>query len=557
MREMVFACGIEGSEAKHLEAFETLVLDVLGQVAENGVEPEKLEAVLHQLELHQREISGDSYPYGLQLILTALGCATHYADPIAVLNLDPVLDKLREQIADPDYIKSLAQRLLLDNPHRVSLVLKPDRDLSAKKQQLEAERLQLIKAGLDEGEKQALVEQALALAERQTQEDDDGLLPKVELSDVPPTIPDLEFDESQAGGFHCSAYSQGTNGLVYQQTIAALPALDEAALEVLPYYTNMLTELGLGSDDYLRVQDRQSATCGSINAFTSMRGAVNDPQKCSAFLVLSSKALLRNQEQQAQLMRDTLEKVRFDELERIRELVSQQRARREQSVTGNGHGLAMAAASAGMSPVALINHQLSGLAGIRACKQLDDSLGDKAELERFAAALADIHGRALAMPHQFLAIGEAEHLSEVIETARDAWAGFAPKEGPTDPWQAQPVSEMRREIWAANTQVNFCAKAFPTVPVEHEDAAALTVLGGFLRNGYLHTAIREQGGAYGGGASQDSSIGAFRMYSYRDPRLEGTLDDFDTAIEWSIDRTCRYLGLSCPKPCGAQNTVSS
>jgi Zn-dependent M16 (insulinase) family peptidase len=61
------------------------------------------------------------------------------------------------------------------------------------------------------------------------------------------------------------------------------------------------------------------------------------------------------------------------------------------------------------------------------------------------------------------------------------------------------------------------------------------VLGGFLRNGYLHRAIREQGGAYGGGAGQDSNIAAFRFYSYRDPRLLETFDDFDKAIQWLLE----------------------
>jgi Zn-dependent M16 (insulinase) family peptidase len=61
------------------------------------------------------------------------------------------------------------------------------------------------------------------------------------------------------------------------------------------------------------------------------------------------------------------------------------------------------------------------------------------------------------------------------------------------------------------------------------------VLGGVLRNGFLHRAIREQGGAYGGGASQDSGIAAFKFYSYRDPRLAETLDDFDAAIDWMLN----------------------
>jgi Zn-dependent M16 (insulinase) family peptidase len=98
--------------------------------------------------------------------------------------------------------------------------------------------------------------------------------------------------------------------------------------------------------------------------------------------------------------------------------------------------------------------------------------------------------------------------------------------------ETAPLRSVTRQLWQTNTQVNFCAKAYPTVPVDHPDAAALTVLGGFLRNGYLHSTIREQGGAYGGGASQDSNIAAFRFYSYRDPRLTATLDDFDASLQW-------------------------
>ncbi len=97
------------------------------------------------------------------------------------------------------------------------------------------------------------------------------------------------------------------------------------------------------------------------------------------------------------------------------------------------------------------------------------------------------------------------------------------------------IREQARQIWTTSTDVNFCAKAYPTVPSAHEDAAALAVLGPFLRNGYLHRAIRETGGAYGGGASQDADTASFRFYSYRDPRLEETLADFDASIVWLHD----------------------
>ncbi len=535
MREMVFVVGLEGSEAEHADALEELVLGVLQDVADNGVAHDRLQAVLHQLELHQREVSGDGYPYGLQLILQALGCATHYSDPIAVLNLDPVIDALRQRIEDPGYIKELARRLLLDNTHRVTLVMEPDSELSARRRQKEAQRLERIKSAMDEAQQQATVDLAAALVARQQQKDDESILPKVELSDVPASLPELEFVEHNDGPMPLTSYGQGTNGLVYQQLITPLPQLSDSQQALLPLYSSFLTELGLGNDSYLEAQHRQSAEVGSIHAFTAMRGKVDDAQSVQGNFVLSSKALLRNTLEQSQLMADTLQSARFDEIDRIRELVSQQRARRDQSVTGNGHGLAMAAACAGMSPLARLNHQLSGLAGIRQLRQLDDALADDAEAANFASTLADIHGQISAMPRQLLAVAEPEAITKVTDAAARVWTTH-PAQADAQ-FQLDPVNEARAEFWVANTQVNFCAKAYPTVPVGHPDAAPLTVLGGFLRNGFLHRAIREQGGAYGGGASQDSGIAAFRFYSYRDPRLEETLSDFDASIRWLLEES--------------------
>jgi Zn-dependent M16 (insulinase) family peptidase len=536
MREMVFCCGVAGSDPEHVDAVEQLVLDTLERVARDGVPHDRLEAVLHQLELHQREVSGDGYPYGLQLILQALGCATHYSDPIAVLDLEPVIAQLRERIEDPDYIRRLARKLLLDNPHRVTLVMRPDPELSARRAAEEAARLARIKTAMSEQEKHRVVELAAALAQRQQQEDDESVLPKVELSDVPASLPELTCHESRPAGVLTTTYGQGTNGLVYQQVVAPLPRLGAGELELLPLYTHVLTELGLGSGDYLEAQHRQAATVGSINAFSSMRGAVNDEQAVSAFLVLSSKALWRNAQAQSTLMRDTLESVRFDETSRLRELVSQQRARRDQSITGNGHGLAMAAACAGMSPLAHLNHQMSGLAGIRQLRRLDDSFREHGAVEQFAADLAALHSKARSMSRQLLVVAEEHRTDEIANAAANIWADLQPAAG-VEAFALAPCRERRGELWLTNTQVNFCARAYPTVPVQHPDAAALTVLGGFLRNGYLHRAIREQGGAYGGGAGQDSGIAAFRFYSYRDPRLAETLEDFDQALRWMLDTT--------------------
>ncbi len=530
-REMAFVCGLEGCKLEDVQRIEGLILDTLTEVAEKGVPQEQIAASLHQLELSQREVGGDGYPYGLQLILTGLTSATHRGDPIALLDVDAALENLRLKTRDPQFVPNAVRKWLLDNPHRVRLTLRPDLQMGERIKAAEQHRLATLKAGLTDADKQQIVERTKALQARQLQHDDESILPKVGLEDIPANLHYTAGSHESINNYPLRRYAAGTNGLVYQQITCKLPALTDDQLRVLPFYCICLTELGNGDKDYLATQRRQAETVGSISAFSNIRGAGDDVQTIDGYITLSAKALSRNSAAMSQLMQDTLLLARFDELERIRELIAQNRARREQSITGNGHSLAMTAACAGMSPAAKLSHRLSGLEGIAALKELDAALDDEHALREFAGKLAAIHQLVLQAPRQFLLVGEQEHLDSYRDDLAQRWlktpavSGFAAFSLPS-------VSEQIREAWITNTQVNFCAKAYPTVPSDHPDAAALTVLGGFLRNGFLHRAIREQGGAYGGGASQDSNTASFRFYSYRDPRLTETLADFDQSLEW-------------------------
>ncbi len=531
-KELTFVCGLEGTDVDKADDIEALIINVIEKVAQEGVPYEELAAALQQLELHQREVGGDSYPYGMQIIFTALTSSTHRGDPIALLNLDPALEQLHLDIKKPEYIKRLAQQLLLDNQHRVRLTFRPDAQLADRKIQTEKDKLAEIKSKLTADDKQAIIDTAEALQARQLQVDDETILPKVGLDDIPKDMHYTASDSVLKLPTPLTSYAAGTNGLVYQQIVIELPKLTEKQLQTLSYYGMFLTELGIGEQSYLDVQRLQAQVAGSISAYTTIRGASDDVQNVKANLTISAKALKNQQPQLCQLMWDTLINVRFDEIDRLKELVAQVRARREQSVTGNGHSLAMAAASAGMSPSAKISHQLNGLEGIKTIKAFDESLKNSADAQAFVDELTQLHQLILKAPRQYLLVSEKEALEGYQNCIKKHWSDASSQVDSN--FALDPVSERVQQAWITNTQVNFCAKAYPTVPMEHPDSAALTVLGGFLRNGFLHRVIREQGGAYGGGASQDSNTASFKLFSYRDPRLGETLKDFDAAIDWLL-----------------------
>ncbi len=535
-KEQTFICGLEGCNAADVDKVEHLIVSTLEKIAADGIPAEDIEAALHQLELHQREIGGDSYPYGLQIILNGLTAATHRGDPVVMLDVDSALSQLREAIKDPEYIKKQIHSLLLDNQHRVRLTLVPDKQVAKRRDQAEVDQLLNLQARLNEEEKIRIIEQSKALIRRQAQQDDETILPKVTLEDVPVQESHLEpvrlrLPQSQQP---LSVYDVGSNGLVYQQIVLDLPPLSESQLQRIGHLTNCMTEVGLGALDYLAVQRWQARVTGGLNAFSSLRSHVDDVHQTHNFLTLSGKALIRNQKGLCELMAATFEKARYDEHARIRELMAQTRAAREQSVTNNGHALAMAAATSGICAAARLSHELGGLEGIRRLKALDDSLNDKAQLQAFCSELEELHGIVTNAPRRFLLIGEPDQQSRLRETFQTVFDNASLRYSTTD-WQLPLHQRQVREAWLTNSQVNYCAQVFPTVPMIHEDAAPLVVLGNVLRNGYLHRAVREQGGAYGGGASQDNNSAAFRFYSYRDPRLEDTLADFHKSVEWVLN----------------------
>lgn len=530
-REATFVCGLEGSNPEHAEAVEALVLQVLQQVAIDGVSQEAVDAALHQLELSEREITGDGFPYGLHLLMEALTPAIHGADPLPALDSDPLLEQLRVESRDPAFIPRLVRQLLLDNPHRVRLTMAPDAEMSAKQAATERERLVAIRAALTEADQARLVEQAGILAERQQRQDDPELLPKVGLEDVPPDLKIAEGVVRPVGALPAAWYAQGTNGMVYLQAVLDLPALDPEELDLLPLLCTCLPEVGGAGRDYRATQARQAAVTGGISARANVRGGVDDVHRVKGVMILAGKALARNQAALSELLWETLTSSRFDELPRLRELVAQMRAHREEAVTDHGHMLALAAASASLSPTAALSHRWEGLQGLRDLKALDDTLDDPTALAAFAARLERLRDRLQHAPRQLLAVSEAERQDDIAAALATHWRNGAI--GAVEPFAlAVPEASPTRQGFSVNTQVNFCAKAYPTVAPNHPDAPALQVLGDFLRNGYLHRAIREQGGAYGGGAGYHPDSGAFRFYSYRDPRLADTLADFDRALDW-------------------------
>ena len=130
-----FSVGLNNIKEEDIEKVEKIILQTLNKCVEKGFESERIEAVLHQFEIDQKRRSGT---FGLNLLFRMMSLITHrvYDDavtPIQALQIDNLLTKIREKVlgdnpSDPQYFQNLIKKYMVDNTHRITVTMKPDKE---------------------------------------------------------------------------------------------------------------------------------------------------------------------------------------------------------------------------------------------------------------------------------------------------------------------------------------------------------------------------------------------------------------------------------------------
>nr|WP_320050352.1 insulinase family protein [uncultured Desulfuromonas sp.] len=531
-RSTCFAVGLQGTNEDKAEQIEKLVLDTLTDIADTGFSRERIDAAIHRLELANREVSGDSYPYAITLMLRILGPWLHCDDPVSPLQLDDNLSLLRSKLDEGPFFENLIRTWLLNNPHRVNLCLYPDPQLSKKMEQEEQQRLEQINTTLTDTDRQHLIEQAQLLQQAQEEKEDLSCLPTLELEDIDPQEPEIPSETLQLGDHNVMFYPQPTNGLAYFNLYFPISGLDATLRPYLPLFCSLLTQVGAGQYSYVEMAGRVEAGTGGIRASIDILDDLTSLDAYQPLLRLRGKALVRNVDKLSDILADVATSADFTDLDRLATVIGQVKSSWENAIPGSGHSYAARAAAGHLTPAGQCREQWSGLTQLRQIKeiaklapsQLDD-LSQK--LTAIAAQLltADsVRAAFTAEPGDLTAGQDAMHQLLDKLPAQNRQQTFI--ETPT--FEAKSV----QLGWATSIPVSYVTRVFRTVPLTHPDAAPLKILAALLKANFLHREIREKGGAYGGMANSSSESGLFSMLSYRDPQLTRTLDVYEQAVQW-------------------------
>jgi Zn-dependent M16 (insulinase) family peptidase len=533
-RQMMYSVGMKGVLAENTASVENLILGVLLQLTA-GIDAETIAASVNTVEFHLREQNTGRFPRGLSLMLGALTAWMYDRDPLEALAFEAPLTSIKERIAKGEkYFEGLIQKYLIENLHRASVILEPDPNANKQREDIENERLAKTKAAMSAAEIEKVMQDLAALKHHQETPDTPEALasiPSLSLNDLDKKIKSVPIEISKLDGAQVLAHDLFTNGIAYLDLGFDLHGVPQSLLPFVGLFGRALLELGTETEDFVKLTQRIGRSTGGIWSST-ITSTVRESDQSALWFMLRGKAIVSQTPELFAILKDVLLTAKLDNLERFKQIVSEEKAGAESGLIPGGHGVVNGRLRARFSEAAWVSEQINGLDNLFFLRQLAEDVekdwaGVLAKLEALRKTL--INRSAMLVN---VTLDEANwkrvqpQLADFVKALPSAL--FTPQR-----WDRKPVPV--NEGLTIPAQINFVGKGAALYAQGYEPDGSIHVIGNYLGTTWLWDKIRVQGGAYGGFSAFDQNSGIFTYLSYRDPNILSTLDNYDHTVQFLRD----------------------
>lgn len=528
--QVPFVILLTGCDKEDEEPLSNIIFSSFAAIAQEGLPAEKIEHALHQLELAKSEIGSDNGPFGLSLYSRAAPLVHYGLDPMRGLEIHALFKELRETLAaDPFFFSKLIQKYFLYNTHYTRLVMVPNPELEEFEQREEEKALKELRNSLDEKSVQRLIEQAERLKRFQETEQDLSCLPAIHLSDVPKKCRHIPLTSEHIGSIECFSHETFTNDIIYLDIVTPLPKMCQEDLWLIRLFTSLLPQLGCGSRTYVETLEYLQEYTGGVGTTLSLNSQAHDPKLISPTWHLRGKALGRNVERLTDILSDFLTSPRFDDLHRIQELLEKRYTDLAYTLSHHSLEYATSRCNASLSEPHHISELWYGLSYLH---ELRDLVRNYSERETgFVKKMESIKDSLLG--NDGVHIVACCDSAAMVRLKEEGFFGLTDLPvHPFHPWEplGKGLPSRRNQGYVISSTVSFTVATTHAACYTDPDAPCLSILAQLMNDTFLHRHLREQGGAYGGGAASNVSAGTFSFYSYKDPNLFSTLEAYKAAL---------------------------
>lgn len=527
LRQMFFSVGMKGVALDSLERVEALIMETLADLSRNGIDADAVEASVNTLEFALRENNTGSYPRGLVLMLRVLPFWLYGADPMIPLAYEAPLAALKKRIADePRLFQDLIDQWLLKNPHRTTVILRPDRELAKRRERRERELMDEKKSAMNERLLRETVENTKKLRKLQGKPDSPAALktiPSLSLEDLEKYNAVIPISVLEHRGVPLLYHDIFTSGIVYVDAGFDLHGIPRTYLPYLPLFGRALLEMGTEREDYVTLLRHIGRKTGGIQT-SFLLSAARGRGRSTAKLFLRGKSMIDRTGELLSIMTDMLNTVRLDNRERFRQMVLEEKSRLEQRLVPAGHQIVDLRIRSRYNRADRVAEETGGVSYLFFIRKLLHRV--ERDWDKVLAVLRDLSRMVVRRRGLLLNVTVDEAGWNRIEPEIRRFAeGLPDRDNPRGRWRFPAVSG--DEGLVVPSQVNYVGKGADLYSLGYQYHGSAGVITRYLRNSWLWDRVRVQGGAYGAFCSFDRLSGILTFVSYRDPHVRETLAIFD------------------------------
>ena len=527
LRQAYFSTGLKGIKMENVDRIEALILETLTGLVREGIDPNTIEAALNTIEFGLRENNTGSFPRGLSLMLRSLTTWLYNGDPLTLLAFERPLKEIKKQLkSNGPFFEEMINRYLLKNPHRTTVILKPDPDMREREEAQERNRLTKAHLAMSQSQAREVIENTRKLKRLQGEANSPEALetiPALKITDIDKRNKIIPIASFSRHGATVLFHDLFTNGVAYLDVGLNLHGLPEQYIPYVPLFGRSLVEMGTDKEDFVTLTQRISRKTGGIGPqiFTS---GIKDAKQSAAWLFLRGKAMMSQTEELTGILSEMLLDLRLDNQERFRQMMLEEKARTEQKLIPAGHLVVDLRLRSHFGEAQWASEQISGISYLFFLRELALAVD-----ENWPAVLSVLEEMRSILVNRNTMITN-------VTLDEENWHGFEPHIN--DLLDALPEGVVAQTDWLCKSpalfegmivpsQVSYVGKGADLYELGYRFHGSALVITRYLRNSWLWDRIRVQGGAYGAFCSFDRLSGVLTFVSYRDPNPVKTLEAFD------------------------------
>ncbi len=534
LRQTMFTAGLKGIQPENLAKVEQLIMETLGQLEYEGLDPETIAASLNTIEFQLREQNTGSFPRGLSMMLGALTTWLYDGNPFDGLAFEAPLQQVKENSKNAGYFESLIRKYLLDNPHRSTVMLIPDPAEGKRREALETERLAKFLAGISSQELEKIIAETAHLHQLQeTPDSPENLasIPSLALEDIKKSVSTIPTHEYQSGKVRILHHDLFTNGIIYLDLGFDLHSVPQDLLPYSGLFGQLLLEMGTEKENFIKLNQRIGRETGGIRP-APLNSMIRGQEESAAWLFMRGKTTTPQANALLEILKDILLTTRFDQPERFQQIALERKSNLEASLIPGGSGVVNQRLKARFNSAGWLAEKMNGIDQLFFLRELTNEIEHdwKSVLAKLEA-LADI------------LINQAGMIANVTSDAA-SFLNFQPLLNSFI--ENIPQKNFEKAAWEISynpknegltipAQVNYVGKGSDLYRLGYELHGSAHVINKYLQTTWLWEKIRVQGGAYGGHSAFDPNSGVFNFVSYRDPNLLSSLEIYDATSKFLLE----------------------